>query len=103
MTINLHFILCGQIQIDVSNKQFQKSFIFQVVPYKECKQGLEQQEFSETVLAPKKFIEKECVQNKKEIPHKKLLPECKNVTKQNCVTNWETDSYGNQVRVDYSR
>lgn len=74
--------------------------MFQVVPYKECKQGLEQQEFSETVLTPKKFIEKECVQNKKEIPHKKLLPECKNVTKQNCVTNWETDSYGNQVRID---
>ena len=67
------------------------------MPYKECKQGLEPQQFSETVLAPKKFIEKECIQNKKEIPHKKLLPECKNVTKQNCVTNWETDSYGNQV------
>ena len=70
----------------------------QVVPYKECKQGLEPQEFSETVLTPKKFVEKECIQNKKEIPHKKLLPECRNVTKQNCVTNWETDSYGNQVK-----
>ena len=77
-----------------------KNNFVQVVPYKECKQGLEPQEFSETVLTPKKFIEKECVQNKKEIPHKKLLPECKNVTKQNCVTNWETDSYGNQVNDD---
>jgi len=71
--------------------------VCEVVPYKECKQGLEPQEYSETILTPKKFIEKECIQNKKEIPHKKLLPECKNVTKQNCVTNWETDSYGNQV------
>ena len=70
----------------------------QVVPYKECKQGQVPQEFDETKLAPKKFIEKECTQSKKEIPHKKLLPECRNVTKQNCVTNWETDSYGNQVR-----
>ena len=69
-----------------------------MVPYKECKQGQEPQEFDETKLAPKKFIEKECTQTKKEIPHKKLLPECRNVTKQNCVTNWETDSYGNQVR-----
>lgn len=68
-----------------------------MVPYKECKQGQEPQEFDETKLAPKKFIEKECTQTKKEIPHKKLLPECRNVTKQNCVTNWETDSYGNQV------
>ena len=72
-------------------------FSLQVVPYKECKQSQVPQEFDETKLAPKKFIEKECTQSKKEIPHKKLLPECKNVTKQNCVTNWETDSYGNQV------
>jgi len=71
--------------------------ICEVVPYKECKQGQVPQEFDETKLAPKKFIEKECTQSKKEIPHKKLLPECRNVTKQNCVTNWETDSYGNQV------
>ena len=69
-----------------------------MVPYKECKQGQVAQEFDETKLTPKKFIEKECTQSKKEIPHKKLLPECRNVTKQNCVTNWETDSYGNQVR-----
>ena len=73
-------------------------FHYQVVPYKECKQSQVPQEFDETKLAPKKFIEKECTQTKKEIPHKKLLPECRNVTKQNCVTNWETDSYGNQVR-----
>ena len=27
----------------------------------------------------------------------KMLPECKNVTKQNCVTLWETDDDGKQV------
>ena len=26
-----------------------------------------------------------------------MLPECKNVTKQNCVTLWETDDDGKQV------
>ena len=31
------------------------------------------------------------------IPHVKMLPECKNVTKQNCVTLWETDDDGKQV------
>ena len=31
------------------------------------------------------------------IPHVKMLPECKNVTKQNCVTLWETDPNGKQV------
>merc|ERR1719245_2936595 len=68
----------------------------EVVPYKECKMGLEPQEFSETKLAPKKFVEKACTQGKKTIPHTKLLPECKNVTKQNCVTLWETDENGKQ-------
>merc|ERR1719309_1271919 len=31
------------------------------------------------------------------IPHIKMLPECRNVTKQNCVTLWETDPNGKQV------
>ena len=69
-----------------------------MIPYKECKQKVEPQQFSETKLSPKKFIEKACTQAKKTIPHKKLLPECRNVTKQNCVlTNKEKDSYGNQA------
>ena len=74
---------------------------FQVVPYKECKSEQVPQYFTETQLTPKKFVEKSCSQGKKSIPHKKLLPECRNVTKQNCVTNWETDNYGNQVKVTF--
>ena len=34
------------------------------------------------------------MQGRKEIPHQKMLPQCRNVTKQNCVTLWETDSSG---------
>ncbi len=34
---------------------------------------------------------------KKTIPHTKMLPQCRNVTKQNCVTLWETDPNGKQV------
>ena len=59
--------------------------------------GLEPQQFSETKLAGKKFIEKTCTQGQKSVPHQKLLPECRNVTKQNCVTLWEKDQYGKQV------
>ena len=44
----------------------------------------------------KEFQEKECSQGRKEIPHTKMLPECRNVTKQNCVTRWETDEEGNK-------
>merc|ERR1712025_195409 len=69
----------------------------EVVPYKECRAEQVPQYFSETELSPKKFIEKACVTGKKSVPHKKLLPECRNVTKQNCVTNWETDQFGKQV------
>ena len=70
---------------------------FQVVPYTECTMGLQRQEYSEKKLAPKLFVEKSCYQGQKTIPHQKLLPECKNVTKQNCVTLWETDDNGGQV------
>ena len=35
---------------------------FKVVPYTECKMGMEPQEFTETVLAPKLFVEKTCTQ-----------------------------------------
>ena len=69
----------------------------EVVPYKECKMGLEPMEYTEKKLAPKLFVEKSCYEGKKTIPHKKLFPECKNVTKQNCVTLWETDDIGEQV------
>ena len=62
-----------------------------------CEMGLEPQEAVSTKLAPKLFVEKTCTQGKKEIPHTKMLPECKNVTKQNCVTLWETDADGKQV------
>jgi len=68
----------------------------EVVPYKECTMGLEPQESTKTVLTPQLFTEKTCEQGKKVIPHIKMLPECRNVTKQNCVTLWETDDNGNQ-------
>jgi hypothetical protein len=59
--------------------------------------GLETQQFSKTKLEPKPFVEKACTQGQKTVPHQKLLPECRNVTKQNCVTLWETDANGKQV------
>jgi len=69
----------------------------EVVPYKECKSTQVPQQYTETKLQAKKFVEQGCTTGKKTIPHTKLLPECRNVTKQNCVTLWETDSNGKQV------
>ena len=37
-------------------------------------------------------------QGERMLKHTKMLPECRNVTKQNCVTLWETDPDGKQVR-----
>ena len=72
--------------------------LFQVFPFTSCNSVTEQQQYRESKLTPKKFMEKSCTQTRKTIPHKKLLPDCKNITKQNCVlTNWETDQHGNQV------
>ena len=31
------------------------------------------------------------------VQHTKMMPECRNVTKQNCITKWEEDENGNQV------
>ena len=59
---------------------------------------MREQQIKESSLVPRRFTEKGCVETKRSIPHRKLMPECMNVTKANCVlTNWETDEYGNQV------
>ena len=39
------------------------------------------------------------LQGTKTVPHVKMVPHCKNVTKQNCVTLWETDANGKQVDI----
>jgi len=68
-----------------------------VIPYTECSMGMVPQGLNRTKLQPKLFTEKTCKQGTKTVPHIKMVPDCKNVTKQNCVTNWETDAYGKQV------
>ena len=49
-------------------------------------------------MVPKTFYKKICNETTEFIPHTKMMPECRNVTKQNCVTKWETDAEGKQVR-----
>ena len=50
--------------------------------------GLEQMEYTEKKLSPKLFEEKSCYQGTKKVPHKKLFPNCKNVTKQSEYKNF---------------
>jgi len=39
----------------------------------------------------------DCEEIKENVKHKKKLPECKTVTKDNCVTEWDHDENGNKV------
>ena len=43
------------------------------------------------------FKIKKCTEGIDTIKHTKMMPECKNVTKQHCVTKWKTDAAGKQV------
>merc|ERR1719328_3961 len=45
----------------------------------------------------KQFQKKTCKEGMDVVQHTKMMPECRNVTKQNCITKWETDENGNQV------
>jgi hypothetical protein len=69
----------------------------EVVPYTECTMGVEPVDYTETELIPKEFSAQVCVTKRDTVPHTKMVPECRNVTKQNCVTLWETDDDGKQV------
>merc|ERR1712183_291409 len=48
-------------------------------------------------VVQKTFEKKLCQEAMDVVQHNKMMPECRNVTKQNCITKWETDEDGNQV------
>ena len=48
-------------------------------------------------VVQKTFEKKLCQEAMDVVQHTKMMPECKNVTKQNCITKWETDEDGNQA------
>ena len=48
-------------------------------------------------VVQKTFEKKLCQEAMDVVQHTKMMPECRNVTKQNCITKWETDEDGNQA------
>ena len=48
-------------------------------------------------MEDKEFVPQTCEVKPKMEMHKKLKPECKNVTKQNCVTKWVVKPSGQKV------
>ena len=75
--------------------------ICEIVPFTECKLTVTEQKIKESSLVPRTFIEKECVQSKRNIPHRKLMPECTNVTKQQCDSKWVINAHGEKVFDDH--
>ena len=45
----------------------------------------------------KNFDMRDCAESEEREAHIKEVPVCKNVTKNNCVTDWEVDDNGNKV------
>merc|ERR1712226_543314 len=58
---------------------------------------MEAQPYLTFEMVQKNYFNKVCTEGMATVQHLKMMPQCKNVTKQNCITNWETDEDGNQV------
>jgi len=71
--------------------------VCEVVPYTDCQMIMENTPYKSFKMVEKPYDKIECEEGMKSVPHQKMMPECRNVTKQNCVTKWETDENGNQV------
>lgn len=54
-------------------------------------------EYNVTEMTEKLYDVKECEPKEKTIKHIKKMPECKPVTRHNCVTKWEILSNGEKV------
>merc|ERR1712018_411108 len=69
----------------------------EIVPYTECEMSMEETPYKSFETITKQFPKKVCKEGMDVVQHTKMMPECRNVTKQNCITKWETDENGNQV------
>lgn len=69
----------------------------EIVPYTECQMTMEATPYKSYEMVPKTYTKKVCSEGMDTVQHTKMMPECRNVTKQNCITKWETDDEGNQV------
>eukprot|EP00096_Caligus_rogercresseyi_P012849 TRINITY_DN5515_c0_g1_i1.p1 TRINITY_DN5515_c0_g1~~TRINITY_DN5515_c0_g1_i1.p1 ORF type:complete len:414 (+),score=114.53 TRINITY_DN5515_c0_g1_i1:37-1278(+) len=68
-----------------------------IVPFTECSMAMNITPFKSYETVSKTFSKKICKEGMDTVQHTKMMPECKNITKQNCITNWKTDENGNQV------
>ena len=68
-----------------------------IVPYTECEMRMQSTPYQSFKEIPQKYRIHDCNLTTNFTYHHKMVPECKNITRQNCVTKWETDENGQQV------
>ena len=71
--------------------------VCEIVPYTECEMLMESVPYKSFEVVQKLSKKKVCTAGMDIVKHTKMMPECRNVTKQNCITKWETDENGKQV------
>ena len=71
--------------------------VCEIVPYTECEMLMENVPYKSFEVVQKLSKKKVCTAGMDIVKHTKMMPECRNVTKQNCITKWETDENGKQV------
>ena len=72
-------------------------FKCEIVPYTECEMKMQATPYRSFREFERVYHKHSCITNYEHVYHEKMFPECKNVTRQNCVTKWETDANGKQV------
>lgn len=68
-----------------------------IVPYTECEMKMQPTPYRSFREFNNTYHKHTCNTTYEFTHHYKMIPECKNITRQNCVTNWETDANGQQV------
>jgi len=71
--------------------------VCEIVPYTVCEMLMESVPYRSFEVVQKLSKKKVCTTGTDIVKHTKLMPECHEVTKQNCITKWETDENGKQV------
>jgi len=64
------------------------------VAWADCRMEMGQQDGNKCNWVDRLFPEQDCENEERKVFHNKQIPECRNVTKQNCVTNWEVNKNG---------
>ena len=72
--------------------------ICRIQSFVDCTQTTKSVQFQTTeIVTNGQYVPYECVEKTRLQPHKKLVPVCQNVTRQDCVTKWEIGPNGQKV------